>query len=229
MLLRSGDDVALLVVGGGPAAHAAVTAYRQHDGPGPVLWVSDDDRAPYERPPLSKGYLRGESGDEALGLDDSVLADSEIELQVSARVTELDAERKSALLSDGRRVRWATTVLCTGSAVLPLPVSGGDDESVLSLRSAADAQRLRKAAAGASSAVVIGSGFIGCEAAVSLARRGLEVTLVSQEDVPQSRRLGEEVGARLRGWLGRRTSRCSAAARSSTSRTSSARATTRST
>lgn len=194
--------VALLVVGGGPAALSAAGAFREHGGQGPVWLVSDDDTAPYLRPPLSKEFLRGDSGEADLPLsDDAFYADQDITLRLRTMVTALSAQDRSAALSDGTEVTFDHCVLATGNAPAPLPVPGGDDPRVCYLRSLDSARTLREAAGDARSAVVIGSGFIGCEAAVSLARRGLTVTVCSREPAPQSERLGEGASERLTRWL----------------------------
>ena len=193
---------ALLVVGGGPAGLAAATAFREHGGEGPVVLVSDDDTPPYLRPPLSKEYLRGELGEADLPLQDrSAYDERDVTLRLDTMVTALSVDDGRALLSDGGHVTFDRCVLATGNAPAPIGVPGGDDPRVAYLRSLADARRLRRAAGPVRSAVVVGSGFIGCEAAVSLARRGPAVTVCSAEQLPQERRLGADVGRHVRGWL----------------------------
>lgn len=193
----------LLVVGGGPAGLAAARGYRDGGGTGPVVVVSADTAAPYNRPPLSKDFLRGESGEDELPLAEAgEYAERGIELRLGRTVTTLDAADRSVVLDDGERLTYRACVLATGSAPTPLPVPGADEARPAYLRSLDDARSLREAAAGARSAVVVGSGFIGCEAAASLARRGLRVTMVSVEALPQESRLGKAVGERIAGWLG---------------------------
>lgn len=192
-------SVALLVVGGGAAGHSAVTAYRERGGTGPVLLVSDDDVAPYLRPPLSKDYLRGEAGEQDLPLAPDGYDD--VEVRTGTAVTALSPAGRRARLSDGDEVGYRWCVLATGSAPVEPPVPGADGPGVAYLRSLADARSLRHRAARVSRAVVVGSGFIGCEAAVSLARRGVEVTVCSSEAVPQQERLGDAVADRIAGWL----------------------------
>lgn len=194
--------VALLVVGGGPAGLAAARRYRDNGGTGPVLLVSDDDTPPYLRPPLSKEFLRGESEEADLPLEpDDFYTRHDVEIRLTTMVTGLHAEDRRAVTSDGDEIAFDQCVLATGNAPAELPVPGADDPMVRTLRSLEDARRLREAAGGARSAVVIGSGFIGCEAAVSLARRGLQVTVCSTEEVPQQARLGDDAGRRIAGWL----------------------------
>ena len=192
--------MALLIVGGGPAAHAAAAGYRSADGGGRVVIVSKDSRPPYNRPPLSKDFLRGESSEEELPLEDAGYYDANgIELVLSTEVVGLDPERRTATTDSGRTFRYHQCVLATGCAPAELDVPGAD--SALRLRWLDQAQTLRTAAEQASSAIVIGSGFIGCEAAASLAARGVSVTLVSDEDRPQLTRLGSDAADLIAGWL----------------------------
>jgi 3-phenylpropionate/trans-cinnamate dioxygenase ferredoxin reductase component len=184
----------LVVVGSGPAGVSAAESFRQRDGDVPVVIFSSDPDLPYERPPLSKDFLRGETDDVSLH-PPQWFTERAIAVRHGQRVQAIDlAER--AVTVDGERVPYRALVLACGAAPSPLPVQGG--ERALSLRALSDARRLRDAAAGADSAVVIGAGFIGCEAAASLAMRGVAVTLVAPERVPQEKRLGPEAGDRLR-------------------------------
>lgn len=192
---------ALVVIGSGPAGFSAARAYREAGG-GAVVLVTADLHLPYNRPPLSKDFLRGESGLDDLPLEDEdFYLEHEIEVLLGQRVTKLLPGEKRIVLGDGESVAFDRCVLATGSAPNPLPVAGGDHPDLLMLRSRVDGERLRTAADGAGSAVVIGSGFIGCEAAASLAARGLSVTMVSTEELPQAGRLGAEVGGRIASWL----------------------------
>lgn len=190
-------SVGLLVVGGGPAAHSAAIAYREQGGEGSVLVVSDDDTPPYFRPSLTKDHLRGESTEDELLLGDP--ADG-IEIRIGRTVGALSPAGYRARLDDGTTVDYRNCVLATGATPTRLPVPGAED--ALYLRYLADARTLRDRVGQVRSAVVVGSGFIGCEAAASLARCGLEVTVCSTERVPQAARLGDAVGDRIADWLG---------------------------
>jgi 3-phenylpropionate/trans-cinnamate dioxygenase ferredoxin reductase component len=183
----------LIVIGSGPAGLGAAAAFRKHNTDLPVLLVSADPAVPYERPPLSKDFLRGETDEVALH-PRSWYADHDIELVTGVEVDRVDPAGHFVVI-DGHRRPYAALVLATGAKPSPLPVAGG--EHALQLRSLADAERLRTASSGAQSAVVIGAGFIGCEAAASLAHRGVAVTLVAPEGVPQRERLGAEAGEQL--------------------------------
>jgi 3-phenylpropionate/trans-cinnamate dioxygenase ferredoxin reductase component len=192
----------LVVVGGGPAALEAVRAYRDGGADGEVVLVSGDEYLPYNRPPLSKDFLRGESQEDDLPLEDGdFYRHHDIEVRLRTRAQVLDTERRTVILSDGETLSYGWCILATGASPKPLPVPGAEGPGVRYLRSLRQAKELRGAAAGARSAVVVGSGFIGCEAAASLARRGLAVTLVSMEDSPQAARLGDAASQILRAWL----------------------------
>jgi NADPH-dependent 2,4-dienoyl-CoA reductase/sulfur reductase-like enzyme len=192
----------LVVAGGGPAALEAARAYREEGADGDVVIVSGDEHLPYNRPPLSKDFLRGESAEDALPLEDEgFYRQHGIEVRLRTRVRSLDADRREVALSDGETLGYSRCILATGASPKPLPVPGANGPGVRYLRSRQQARELRAAAEAARSAVVIGSGFIGCEAAASLARRGLAVSLVSMEDAPQAARLGGAASQILRAWL----------------------------
>ncbi|GAB6899667.1 NAD(P)/FAD-dependent oxidoreductase [Kineosporia succinea] len=195
------EVVDLLVIGGGPAGLSAVRAYREEGGKGRVMLVSADPDSPYDRPPLSKDFLRGDASEDDLGLlEDGELSRLEV-TWARDRVTAVDVAARHVGTREGAGFTYRTLVLATGANPLPLPVPGGDDASVLRLRTLADSKRLREAVGSARTVAVIGSGFIGCEAASSLRRLGLEVVQITNEDAPQEKRLGAEAGARIAGWL----------------------------
>ncbi len=192
----------LVVVGGGPAALEAVRAYRDAGAGGEVVLVSADEHLPYNRPPLSKDFLRGESAEDDLPLEDEdFYRRHDIDVRLGTRARSLDPARGVVILPDGQALSYGWCILATGASPKPLPVPGAGGSGVFYLRSRQQARELREAAAQARSAVVVGSGFIGCEAAASLARRGLAVTLVSMEDGPQAARLGDAASRILRSWL----------------------------
>jgi 3-phenylpropionate/trans-cinnamate dioxygenase ferredoxin reductase subunit len=190
----------LLVVGGGAGAVGAVTGFRKHHGRGGVLLASVEPTLPYTRPMLSKDFLRGDADVADLPVEPADFF-AGVELRLGTEVVALEPDRRIAVLASGDEVHYTSCVLVTGSSPRPLPVPGGDDSRVQLLRSLADAERLRTAAEGATTAIVVGSGFIGCEAAVSLARRGLAVTMISQERLPQESRLGTAAAGRIAAWL----------------------------
>jgi NADPH-dependent 2,4-dienoyl-CoA reductase/sulfur reductase-like enzyme len=175
------SEAGLVVVGSGPAGVSAAEAFRRHRVDSPVRILTADPAPPYARPPLSKEFLRGETDDVALH-PAQWYAENRIEL-VRARVTRIDTAARTVVVGE-ERVAYSALILACGSAPTPLPVPGG--EHAYQLRSLADAQRLRDAGVGSQSAVVIGAGFIGCEAAASLALRGVSVTLVARTRHPRT-------------------------------------------
>ncbi|CAN5316120.1 FAD-dependent oxidoreductase [soil metagenome] len=184
----------LLVIGSGPAGVSAAAAFREHSPDGSILILSADPDMPYARPPLSKDYLQGDTDDIALH-PPSWYDDRGIELRLGVAADKLDADGHT-VTAGARRFEYRKLVLANGATPVPLPVPGG--ARARQLRSAGDAAALRSAAATAKSAVVIGAGFIGCEAAASLAVQGLSVTIVAPDRAPQAKRLGEDAGGRLR-------------------------------
>jgi 3-phenylpropionate/trans-cinnamate dioxygenase ferredoxin reductase component len=189
----------LIIIGSGPAGISAAEAFREHNSDDPVRILTDDPALPYMRPPLSKEFLRGEAeaSDGELHPADW-FDDNKIELVHAGSVDAVDVAGQCVAVGGTRHpYRWL--VLACGAKPSPLPVPGG--EQALQLRSLADARSLRDAAEKADSAVVIGAGFIGCEAAASLALRGVATTLVAPEPVPQAKRLGQDAGERIIGML----------------------------
>ena len=191
----------LLVIGGGPAALAAVRAYRDAGGPGRVALICDERRLPYRRPVLSKELLRGELNEADIDLvSASELAAAAVEL-IPGRGVSLDPDAHSVALAGGRELTYARCLIATGAKPTRLPVPGAHDASVHTLRSLQDMRELHSRLPRGGEVVVIGSGFIGCEIAASLRALGHPVRLCSQEVAPNTDRLGPAAAARLRSWL----------------------------
>jgi NAD(P)H-nitrite reductase large subunit len=191
----------IVIVGGGPAGQAAAGAYREAGGTGAVTILAREPDPPYERPPLTKDFLRGESGRGDLSLADARwYAERRIELRTDVAAGELDLADRDVWTPNGEAVRFDKLLLATGAEPLVPPVPGADGPAVQTVRRIGDSERLAELGRGAS-ALVVGSGFIGCEAAASLAMRGAEVTMATMEAAPQAERLGEEVAAEITAWL----------------------------
>jgi 3-phenylpropionate/trans-cinnamate dioxygenase ferredoxin reductase subunit len=195
------EPYSLLVVGGGPAGLSAVRAYRDAGGDGAVAIVADEGRMPYDRPPLTKGLLRGESAEADLPLEDEAWLDEQRVDLISGRAVALDPGRRQVLLSGGRELDYASCLLATGAEPTRLPVPGADRPWVHVVRTVEHVRRLTDRLGDQTRAVVIGSGFIGCEIAASLRARGHPVDLVSDEPLPNSGRLGDAQAGILRDWL----------------------------
>jgi 3-phenylpropionate/trans-cinnamate dioxygenase ferredoxin reductase component len=199
---RSHVSIDLVVLGSGPAAVAAAFGYRDAAGAGGVRVISIDPDIPYERPALSKEYLRGTVTEPDFAMHrPQTYADHDIELALGHTVVDLDPIRHELTTADQKVISYRRCVLATGAEPVRLPIPGANGPAVHTLHHLTDARRVRAAISGTDSAVVIGSGFIGCEAASSLARSGARVTLVSDELQPQSHRLGDWVASQIIEWL----------------------------
>lgn len=192
----------LVIIGGGPAGLSAAKAYRDHGGDGEVVILSADTALPYNRPPLSKDFLQGDTADAELGMEnEKFFVDSRIDVRLDALVTALDPDAHLVQISGGESLNYTWCVLATGSSAIRIPVDNAHLPGIHTLRSLTDGRRLADAAADAKRATVIGSGFIGCEVAASLSILGLHVILVTQEVLPQQKRLGQYVGRQIADWL----------------------------
>jgi NADPH-dependent 2,4-dienoyl-CoA reductase/sulfur reductase-like enzyme len=183
----------IVIVGASLGGAATARALRELGYAGGLTVVGDEPHAPYDRPPLSKSFLL-EDVDEA----DVALVDAEEELdvawQIGARAVALEASTRTLVLDDGARLCPDGIVLATGASALRLPGTDGL-AGIHVLRTLDDALALRGALGAARRAVVIGSGFIGCEVAATARRLGIDVTLVGLEETPLAVALGTDMGA----------------------------------
>jgi len=186
----------MVVVGGGLAGAQAALTLRAHGYDGRVVLIGDEPVAPYERPPLSKEYLRGEIEPAAFAVHPAdAYAREGVELRTGTPVEALDARERAVRLADGEVIRGDAVLLATGCRPRRLPVPGADLPGVVHLRTLADADRLRALLDAGGPLVVAGGGWIGCEVAASARRRGVDVTLVERLGTPLEGVLGPEVGA----------------------------------
>jgi NADPH-dependent 2,4-dienoyl-CoA reductase/sulfur reductase-like enzyme len=169
----------IAIVGGGLTAGRVVQSYRQAGGEDPITLLSADSWPPYHRPPLSKGFLRGESEAGAALVEPAEwYGEHGVDLRLETLVEGVDLDARTLRLEGGGTVRWTRLVLASGSRPRHLDVPGADLPGVHVYRTIADAQAVRDAAEQARRALVIGGGFIGMETTASLRSRGLDVTQV---------------------------------------------------
>jgi 3-phenylpropionate/trans-cinnamate dioxygenase ferredoxin reductase component len=185
-----------VIVGASLAGAKAAATLREQGFDRRVVLVGAEDERPYERPPLSKDYLRGEVGREKVYVhDEGFYADQDIELILGRSVVSLDTGRQEVALDDGELLRYDRLLLTTGAEPRRLSIPGADLDGVLYLRSVRDSDALRERLDRGGSVVVVGAGWIGAEVAASARQRGLEVTVVEPASVPLERVLGTELGA----------------------------------
>ena len=180
----------IVIVGGGLAAARLASEYREAGGEADVTILSSDSDPPYNRPPLTKGYLRGEQDrDSTLVQPLEAYEDAVVELRLGEAVEAIDAQAHQVDLAGGERLGYGTLVVATGARPRLLPIPGADLVGVHTYRTLADAETVSRAAEEAHSAIVIGGSFIGSETAASLRMRGLDVTLVEAGEslMPQLR------------------------------------------
>lgn len=192
----SGERRSVVVVGAGQAGFEVASNLRSRGWTGAITLVGDEAEIPYQRPPLSKAYLKAaQQGD----LDDIILRPQdwydrgEIDLELGVRVSAIDRPAGNVELTDGRRLRFDHLVLATGARNRQLPVEGSDLRGVHYLRTLSDAAGLVDAMQCASSVAVVGAGFIGLEVAAAAARAGLPVTVFEAADRPMARAVSRPI------------------------------------
>jgi 3-phenylpropionate/trans-cinnamate dioxygenase ferredoxin reductase subunit len=191
----------IVIVGAGPAGVATARAYRQHGGAGEVTLLSKETVTPYRRPPLTKEFLRGEIDASELPMQAQGWFDEhDIHLRLGCEVTAIEPHTGNVNV-DGVTLRCDAIVLATGAEPSRPDLNGLDDQRVHTMRERADSERIAAHVQPGTSVVVLGTGFIGCELAASLALGGVAVTLIGQEAAPQQLRLGADVAAHLARWL----------------------------
>lgn len=196
------DSDPLVIVGGGAGGLSVARSYRDAGGPAEVILLAEEGVAPYQRPPLSKDFLRGETDRDELWLEQPGWYEEQRITLRPARAQALDPTARQLRLDSGELLVYGSCALACGSRALRPDIPGLDDPAVLALRSLQDAEDLAtRTCAPGTRVVVIGSGFVGCEAAASLSMRGATTTLVTDEEQPHAARLGPEVGERIAGWL----------------------------
>lgn len=186
----------VVIVGGGLTAAHAVETFRAEGFSGGLTLLCEESHLPYERPPLSKGYLLdGEELDETTVHDAAWYSDHEVEVRRGSPASGLDLERRT-VYADGVEFSWDAILLATGAAPFIPPIQGIDH--ALTLRTREDARALKAELRPGREIAIIGAGWIGLEVAAAARQRGCAVTVVEQGDLPLGRILGSRIANYVR-------------------------------
>jgi 3-phenylpropionate/trans-cinnamate dioxygenase ferredoxin reductase subunit len=189
---------ALVVVGAGQAGGRAALTLRAAGHGGPLVLLGSESAAPYERPPLSKEFLKGERGADDFTLaKHAAMADAGIDFRPGTTVTAIDRAGRTVTLDDGSTLSYAKLLLATGREPRRLPLAPGLEDAVHVLRDLADAEALRAKLVPGAHLAIVGGGFIGLEVAATARARGADATVI--EILPRllGRCVPPEIAARL--------------------------------
>jgi NADPH-dependent 2,4-dienoyl-CoA reductase/sulfur reductase-like enzyme/nitrite reductase/ring-hydroxylating ferredoxin subunit len=193
------DPRQFVIIGAGAAGYTAAQTLREEGFRGHIVMITRDDRAPYDRPNLSKDYLHGHAEPEWMPLrPEEFFAEHDIQLLLNREVTRVDARTRTIVFEGGDTMDYDALLVATGGAPVRLNIPGSDLKNVCVLRSFADADSIIETAGRSRRAVVVGASFIGMETAYSLRERGLDVTVVAPSAEPFEMTLGAEIGAVFR-------------------------------
>ncbi len=188
------DTIPFLIVGGGQAGARAAEALREEGAKGAIVVLSADRDRPYNRPPLSKDFLRGETKRDDVFIHPPDWAKAQdVDLRLGITAQKLDVAAKTVTLAGGDVLHFERLLLATGSEPRRLPLPGADLDGVFLLRTLEDSERIRQAAEGKRRAVMVGGGFIGAEVAASLKQKGLDTAVVAMEHVLWEHLFGAEL------------------------------------
>ncbi|MFD1065446.1 NAD(P)/FAD-dependent oxidoreductase [Oceanobacillus locisalsi] len=185
----------IVIVGAGIAGTHAAEALRIEGHEGRIVLIDRDTQLPYDRPPLSKEYMLGESSETDITLQTHEnLTELRIDLKLGVDIVSIDSEKQTAVLSDGETVKWDKLLLTTGSSLRELPIKGSDLEGIHYLKTLSDAKAIRRKLDDIQQVAIVGAGFIGAELASSFKKLGKEVTLLERAPLPLAHILGDEMG-----------------------------------
>jgi 3-phenylpropionate/trans-cinnamate dioxygenase ferredoxin reductase subunit len=185
-----------VIVGAGMAGAKAAEALRAEGFDGRIVLIGAEQEQPYDRPPLSKGYLLGDQDRDSVFLHPlNWYGDNHVELLTGRRVSRLDRAAREVELAGGERIGYSKLLLATGSSPRRLKVEGNDLGGVHYLRRLSQSDALREAFAHGGRVVVVGAGWIGLETAAAARKAGCEVTIVEPTATPLHAALGPEMGA----------------------------------
>jgi 3-phenylpropionate/trans-cinnamate dioxygenase ferredoxin reductase subunit len=184
-----------VIVGASLTGAKAAQTLREEGFDGNIVLLGEEHERPYERPPLSKGYLLGKEEKSSIYVhEEGWYAENRVDLRLGVRATALDPGAKRVSLDDGGTVAYDRLLLATGASPRRLNAPGGDLDGVLYLRRVGDSERLQAALRGGGQVVTVGGGWIGLEVTAAARQAGCEVTVVEPEPVALHRQLGPELG-----------------------------------
>lgn len=192
---RMDKDSTFVIVGASLAGAKAAEELREQGFEGKVILIGDEAQRPYERPPLSKDYLRGEADEKPFVHDAGFYEENGIDLRTGTTVTRIDLDASEARTDDGQTVGFDRLLIATGAEPRRLDLPGADLDSVVYLRTLEDSGALGERLGQGTRMVVVGAGWIGSEVAASARQKGCDVTMIAPEQVPLQRVLGEQVGS----------------------------------
>ena len=173
------DAKRIVVIGGGQAAAQAIQSLRMGGYTGELTLVGEEPALPYQRPPLSKAYMKGEFAEERLYFKPAAwYADNNVELVLSTRATAINRTHRKVELEHGGHLDYDALIIATGSRPRGLPIDGADLEHVYALRGLADVERIRPQMVAGRSILIVGAGYIGLEAAAVAQQMGLKTTVL---------------------------------------------------
>ena len=188
------EDVTFLIVGAGLAGATAAESLREEGFDGRIVLIGEETERPYERPPLSKGYLLGTAERDTIYVHpESWYAEHDVDLRLGTTVAGIDPTGHQATLADGTRLGYTKLLLATGSSPRRLGVPGADQDGVLYLRRAQDSDQIKQTLQSASRVAVVGGGWIGLEVTAAARAAGVEVTLLEAARLPLLAVLGPEL------------------------------------
>jgi len=189
------DDRTFVIVGASLAGARAAAALREGGFEGRVVLIGEEAERPYERPPLSKGYLIGkESAEKAYVHAENFYTEHSIELRLGVRATSIDRDAHEVELAGGERLHYDKLLLTTGSSVVRLKIEGGELAGINYLRTFSESTALKQALSDGGQVAIVGGGWIGLEVASAARHYGASVVLVEPQDQPLLAVLGPELG-----------------------------------
>lgn len=182
MSAEANQNACVVIVGAGHAGGSAAAFLRQYGHEGRIVLIGDEPLLPYQRPPLSKAWLKGEADADSLALKPADwYGENNVFLRLSGVAERINRSAKTVTLASGEAISYDFLILATGARARQLPIPGADLAGVLALRTAADAELLKNALGPGKRLAVIGGGYVGLEAAASARALGAEVVVVERE------------------------------------------------